>query len=278
MSRSIDPVHMTLDRIALEHPAPARFRGYEVEEWPEHAIEAMVRAGLLAETTRTNSAICTGCEAQCHKPVIVRLKPGANAPSAFIACDEVADHSRIPVRLSRLNQFQGSLAMTGRCVATALKLDTREPENVARHSVLLGSHRGRNGHREVVLGVKNARLRLSVGKHEQDLVDFVTWANGNLSVNHALLQRLANRKGRQNKDGSTKSQIEKSARTDRTELLAERDEEILRRARRLKTGSKTLTKVSEEIAAMPFLRSPRGGLRPISPATVRRIVTKAWCH
>ncbi len=274
MSRSINPVQIVLERIALEHPAPALFCGSEIEEWPTHAIETMVGAGLLAKTNRAMSAICTGCEAQCHKPVIARRKPGTNALSAFIVCDEEADHGRISVRLSRLDQFQGSLATAARCVATAFKLGTREPRNVSGHFVPLGSRRGRNGPREVVLGVKNAQLRLSVGEHEQDLIDFATWAKGNLLVDHALLQRLANRKGHQIKEADAKRQTEKSARTNRKEILAERDREILRQTRRLKTASKTLTEVSEEIAAMSFLRSPRDGLRPITAARVRRIVTE----
>jgi hypothetical protein len=233
----------------------------------------MVGAGLLAKTNRAKSAICTGCEAQCHKPVILRRKPGANIPSAFIVCDEEPDHGRVPVRLSRLDQFNGSLATAACFAASALKLGIRELQCLSGQFVL-GWRRGRNGPREVALCVKSARILLSVGEQEQDVTDFVYWANGDLSVDHDLLQRLANRKGRQTKGGYAKRDLEKSAKTNRKELLAHRDKEILRQAHRLKTASKTLTEVSAEIAAMPFIRSSRDVLRPVTAATVRRIVTE----
>jgi hypothetical protein len=274
MSRSIDPVCIVLDRIAVEHPEPARFCGYEIEEWPEHAAETLIGVGLLVKTNRAKSAICTGCEAQCHKPVIVRRKPYAKEPNSFILCDEEADLGRIPVRLSRLDQYQVSLATAARFAASALKLGTLQLQNPSEQ-LALGWLRSRNGPREVVLSVQRAGVRLLVGEQEHDLIDLICWGEGTLSVDHALLLRLANRKGRQTKNGHARRQIEKSVSIDRTELLARRDEEILRRARRLKTGSKTLTEVSREIAAMSFLRSPQNGLRPITAARVRRIVTHA---
>jgi hypothetical protein len=273
MSSSIDPVRMVLDRIALEHPEPACFCGYEIEEWPTRALETMVGAGLLTKTNRAKSAICTGCEALCHKPINLRHKPGEKEPSSFIVCDEEADLGRIPVRLSRLDRFQGSLAMAARFAASVLKLGTLQLQSPSGNFAL-GWRRGRNGLREVVLSIKNGRILLRVGRQEQDLIDFVYRADNKLSVDHALLQRLANRKARQTIETHGTRQIVNSARTDRKAQLAKRGKEILRQAQRLMTASKTLTQVSKEIAAMPFIQSPRDGLRPITAATVRRIVTE----
>jgi hypothetical protein len=272
MAKSSNPVEMVFNRIAHEHPAPALIQGYEIDEWPEGAIKTFTERGLLIQTRQARSVVCIGCESACHKPVILRREPGASDPSAFVVCDEAEGLGRIPVRLSRLDQFEGSLKSAATFAASVLELERPGPIQTDR--VPLGRKRGRYGLRDVALAIKEKRVVLRIGQQERSLVDLMPWREQELAPDYKLLQRLANRKDRQPRQADAHHLLATSAGSTRRQLIVERDALIVKHGRRLSGRGKTLVQISEEIADMSFIRSLKPGLRPITPARIRRILTE----
>lgn len=269
MLPAANPIRMIIERVAAEHPAPAVFFGYEMDEWSTGAMEVLAEKGLIIESGRATSAVCTGCGIQCHKRVVVRRLPAGGEARAFIVCDEEPDHGRIPLRLEHLRSFQASFATVARLAADCLNLS--DAELVGRQERFeFGTVRGRNGLREVSLVLRQQQIALLVGQQEKNLTDLLTWKENGVRFDKSQLKRMADRKLRPSKDLVARQ----SATPVRENIIAERDREIVKHGRRLKPHRKSWTVVSEEIARMPFILSPKEDLRPIKAPTVRRILTK----
>jgi hypothetical protein len=88
----------------------------EVRDWPDGALPALIKAGLVAPTEPANTLICNGCEEACPMPV--HIVPGSHA-RAFISCDKRDDTSRVPVALEQLQQWQMSDAAVARALLAA---------------------------------------------------------------------------------------------------------------------------------------------------------------
>jgi hypothetical protein len=269
MSPAANPIRIIIERVGAEHPAPAIFFGYETDEWPTGAMEVLAEKRFIIESGRATSAVCTGCGIQCHKDVVVRRLPAGGAGRAFIVCDEQPDHGRIPLRLEHLRRFQASFATVARLAADCLDLSDADLVSRPDH-VQFGTVRGRNGLREVSLVLRQHRIALLVGQQEKNLTDLLTWKENGLRFDKSQLKRMADRKVRLSK-GLVAGQL---ATPVREKIIAERDREIVKHGRRLKPHRKSWTVVSEEIARMPFISSPKEDLRPIKAPTVRRIIAK----
>jgi hypothetical protein len=111
-----------VERIEAAHPAPAIFVGDEVAEWPDGALEILMRVGLLRETRRASTVMCDGCEWSCVKPIVVRIKSSDRSRAAFITCDEEPDLGRIAVPLERLAQYRTTIGAMARFLARALNI------------------------------------------------------------------------------------------------------------------------------------------------------------
>ena len=269
MSPAANPIRKIIDRVGAEHPAPAIFFGYEMDEWPTGAMEVLAETGFMIESGRATSAVCTGCEIQCHKHVVVRRLPAGGEGRAFIVCDEEPDHGRIPLRPEHLKRFQASFATVARLAADCLGLSDADfcsrPERFQ-----FGTVRGRNGPREVSLVLRQHQILLLVGQQEQSLTDLLTWKENGVRFDKSQFKRMSDRKLRPSK-GLVAGQ---SATPVGEKIIAERDREIVKHGRRLKPHRKSWTVVSEEITRMPFISSPKEDLRPIKAPTVRRIIAK----
>ena len=271
MSPSLDPVRVVLDRVAMEHPSPAYIAGYESAEWPAGAASMLVKLGLLIETTRATSATCPGCELGCHKPVLVRSRRRPDPPIAYILCDEEPDLGRISVRLEHLRRFQASLSTAASYIRSALGIEgstRRGPTDRPAAGML----RGRYGPRELTLTVADGRVAMLVGSQSADLAGLHSWTQAGPVIDRAQVQRLTNRKIRRALPRETEGRSGDSlAQRDKT---AQRDREIIRHAKLLQKQGLSATKISKQIAQLSFITSGDEGLRPISAATVRRIMTR----
>lgn len=268
-----DPVRFVLDRVAMEHPSPAHYFGFELEEWNVGAEAELTARGLLQETTRTTSARCAGCERGCHKPVIVRTKHDETTPTAHIECDEEPKHGRIPVRLDRLRRWRASLQTAAYFSATCLRLpapDRRGPLD----RIPLGSMRGRKGMREVAIILRDQRILLSVGQQEHVLHELVWWRETGLHVDHDQIKRLANRKRGPASASTSEETKAVSAKQEYARLRADRDREIVAQGKRLRKEGKSWTTIADEIAGMPFIARAAPQIRLITVETIRRILSR----
>lgn len=272
MAPDYDPLRTVVERVGAEYPSTCHFIGYELEYWRPGTASAMVDIGLFVETTRATAALCTGCELACHKPVIVRTKPGADVASGFIVCDEEPDLGRIPVGTERLRRFRASLSTVARTVAVCLELDPSRVE-AQRVRLVVGHIRGRYGPREVAVAPRDGRIVLTVGAQVKELTDLIVWTGRGAAIDRLETVRMANRKGQRpptrlafDKDRRTLQPLAKQA------AFADRNQEILRHGKRLRAQGLSWPKAAEQIARMPFITSPKHGLRPIGAETVRRIL------
>jgi len=274
MARQYDPIHAVIERVGAEYPSPSTFFGYELDEWPEGTVRIMVSCGLLLETSRARAAVCNGCEYACHKLVNVRTKSEAQAPTGFIVCDEEPELGRIPVPMDRLRRFRAAIDTVGRTVAGCLELDPSRAVT-ERDRVVIGNIRGRYGLRELALEIRGHGLVLTVGTQARSLTDLLAWTQGRAVIDRREIARMANRKARSAAHLAAASGGHVSAAAGgRASSLSKRDLEILRHGKLLRAQGKSWPKVADEIAKLTFIKSPKDGLRPISAATVRRILTK----
>src|SRR3979411_2847033 len=82
------------------------FSADEAAQWPESALEGLIRSGALERAQPAQVIECDGCERNCFMPVHVRPAEGNRPARAFISCDKPEDVGRVPVELGRLAQWR----------------------------------------------------------------------------------------------------------------------------------------------------------------------------
>ena len=122
--------------------------------------------------------------------------------------------------------------------------------------------------------MREHRVILVVGQKEHDLAALIRWRGDGLSVNRDQFKRLANRKLRPDEPPARRDVADKPQNSSRQGFTAQRDREIQRRGTSLQRKGMTETDAAKEIARMPFIISPKNGLKPIKWETVRRILAR----
>ena len=266
-----DLIAALLDRLGTAHPAPAMFSNDEIIDWPDGALDQLVKDGVARPTNRADSIVCPGCEWLCHKPVIVR-STGAGL-RAVIRCDEEPSHGPISVSLARLTRHEITAATIAATVARLLNLSAPKP-SISGSIFGLGTINGRNGSRDVLLVAQDCSLLLVVGNQREPLAKFLIWGMSGFTIDRAMVVRLANRKDavRRNSAGQTHVpdrtiQKRNSART------RSRDLALFRRAKEMRDAQNgSWTEIADEIASTQTVGAR--GRKGISPARVRRIIAK----
>ena len=165
-----DLIAALLDRLGTAYPAPAMFSNDEIIDWPDGALDQLVKDGVARPTNRADSIVCPGCEWLCHKPVIVR-STGAGL-RAVIRCDEEPSHGPISVSLARLTRHEITVATIAATVARLLNLSAPKP-SISGSIFGLGTINGRNGSRDVLLVAQDCSLLLVVGNQREPLAKFL---------------------------------------------------------------------------------------------------------
>jgi hypothetical protein len=118
------PITAMLDlfrRVGSCHGIAVLISAEELEQSPGAAVRAMKSQRLIIRTRPADSAVCPGCEDNCIMPVH-RLPAKAGVRSSFIVCDKRSDVNRVPVSVDRLTQWQCSLDLVCKFIASSLGL------------------------------------------------------------------------------------------------------------------------------------------------------------
>lgn len=189
-----DIPNILIERIEGAYPGPALFSARETGDWPAEVLDILLYCDVLRSAVRADSSWCPGCEWQCHKPVVSRTNTVHLETRAFIICDEEPGLGRISIPAPSLVQYEATLSAVCGFIAGRMALGTRTP-SAAGASFLLGTIKGRHGLSSVAVGPDSGRLMLRVGRQQEPLAEALLWDRSGLSIDRALVRRLANRKG-----------------------------------------------------------------------------------
>ena len=266
-----DVVEALTVRIEVMHPAAAVFSNSEMLEWPKGVHNALVRQGLLTKIERADTVVCLGCDAQCMKPVVFRVDHADRSRRAFINCDEPADHGRIRVLPSQLQQFNITLHRLSVFVAGALGLAGATASG-NDSTFRLGEAKGRNGPRNIFIRLKSGRLQFLAEAEHVDLVSVLQWASNAVTVDKTKVKRLLDRKQSSASMGR-KYVPDRGKQAANRNATSVRDRQLRKLAvRMIEAEGLTTTMAAERISKMKIAVTKNG--QRLSPGRVRRIITE----
>lgn len=111
-----DLLEHIFERLSRAETGVEIFGADESTQWPEGALDLLVKSGLLARAEPAQVIECDGCERNCFMAVHVRPAEANRPARAFISCDKPEDVGRVLVDLARLAQWR----MTGGMLAGAM--------------------------------------------------------------------------------------------------------------------------------------------------------------
>ena len=178
-----------LERVGAGQDAPVLVSEDELNQWPSIAVTAMQKEGLLVKASPATSAICHGCERECAMPVHNILPDKARLPEAFIICDKRNDINRVPVPISRLEQWRAS-GITVANLLTGL-LDLRKPgtNKASTERWEIGMLKGKKHSSHLVL-LADSGLTVTFAGHSIALPDVLALEEGHFTVDKRKLTRL----------------------------------------------------------------------------------------
>jgi hypothetical protein len=165
------------------------FGADEAAQWPESALEALIKSGLLERAEPTQVIECDGCERNCFMPVHVRPAEGNRPARAFISCDKPEDVGRVPVELGRLTQWRLTGGMLAGAVARLLGVSGPLHEGSGGKRWTLGRLKGEEYNGEVKLSVEGC-VALGVAGYTVPLAEIIKLDGRGLSADKAELLRL----------------------------------------------------------------------------------------
>ncbi|MHB9100127.1 MAG: hypothetical protein ACYC2E_01215 [Sulfuricella sp.] len=159
----------------------------ELSQWPGVAVTAMKSQRLLAKARPASSAICPGCERDCVMPV--HTPPATGTPASFIVCDKRSDVNRVPVPISKLEQWQTTGGLIADALARLLGLSQPSTQAVDGGQWHIGLLKGKKYNSPVAL-LAGDNLTLSLAGHAVPLVDVLGIEKNALALDKAALIRL----------------------------------------------------------------------------------------
>jgi hypothetical protein len=184
------------DRLSRADSGEEIFGADEVAQWPESALEALVKSGLLERAEPARVIECDGCERNCFMPVHVRPAEGNQPARAFISCDKPDDVGRVPVELGRLSQWRITGGMLAAAMARLLGFTNPPHEDSGGNRWTLGQVKGKEYKGEVKLSVEGG-VALMVAGQNIPLVHVLTLNRRGLKADKDALLRLVDGDARQ---------------------------------------------------------------------------------
>lgn len=176
------------------------FGAAEAAQWPESALEGLIKSGLLGSTEPAQVIDCDGCERNCFMPVYVRPAEGNRPARAFISCDKPEDVGRVPVELGRLAQWRITGGMLAGTMARLLGFTNPPHEDSVGKRWTLGRLKGKEYKGEVTLAVDGC-VTLTIADQSIPLVHVLTLNRRGLKADKDVLLRLAEGDTRQPASG-----------------------------------------------------------------------------
>jgi hypothetical protein len=258
--RAADIPRVVVERIAATHPHPAHFGFAEVCDWPDGALHALMRAGVLIEAGQAESIVCPGCEWQCHKTPTIR-RDAAGRRQAYVSCDEEPSLGRIRLPLRSLIQHKATFRMLSECLAVLLGSETAR-STASSSAYELGRIKGRYGNRTIGLVVSDAQIEITVGDQRESVLDFLAMASTGLIVDRDFIKRLADRKARTERIERVPDRSRQQARKRKRQI---RDAAIYKEAKRLKPAKNDWSAVARSIEGMTLAEG-------LSAGRIRKII------
>ena len=177
-----------LERVAARQGAPVVVSDYELSEWPGAAVAAMKSQSLIKKARPATSAVCPGCERECVMPVHV-LPINVRDPEAFIVCNKLSDMYRVPVSVSRLEQWHATGDLVADLLANLLRLHRSAANSGGTARWEIGMLKGAKHSSHLVL-VADGTLTLSLAGHSIPLADVLAFEGNAFKVDRRMLHRL----------------------------------------------------------------------------------------
>jgi hypothetical protein len=178
-----------LERVGANNGAPILVSEAELNGWPENAVRAIKKAGLLAPASLASIVVCPGCEQQCHMPVHVRPN-GTGKAAVFIVCDKREDTSRVPMAAELLSQWRCGVAAVGTFVALSLGLRADERRKPNAGLLELGLVTGKKRSQMVCLRTDKMLLELVAGQNAVPLVELVRFGTDGYYLDLEVVRKL----------------------------------------------------------------------------------------
>ncbi len=272
-----DLLEHIFERLCRADSGEEIFGADEVAQWPESALEVLVKSGLLGRAEPARVIECDGCERNCFMPVHVRPAEGNRPARAFISCDKPEDVGRVPVELGRLPQWRITGRMLACAMARLLGFTNPPNEDSVGKRWALGSLKCKECKGEVTLRVEGG-VTLTIADRSMPLGQTLTLNKRGLKADKDALLRLMDGDTRQPASGV--GSVEWRKRTAKAAADARhnrpggsRDKQ--RRIREIWATGKYSTRdicAEEECAALGMsFASARKALQNVRPKPVRSI-------
>ncbi|WP_419600418.1 hypothetical protein [Thiolapillus sp.] len=177
-----------LDRLAALQGASTLFSAYDLAQWPDEAVSAMKAQKFITRARAASSAVCPGCEEECVMPVHA-IPVSSGEPALFIVCDKRDDIGRVPVPVSRLEQWQTSGASIADLLAGMLGLQRPNMGSSTAGRWEIGMLKGKKNSSQLIL-VADGTLTLSLANHSIPLTQVLALDAHGLTVDEHVLLRI----------------------------------------------------------------------------------------
>lgn len=179
-----------LERLISAESGLAVFGADEICQWPDSALDSLVKAKVLLPAQPAEVLECDGCERNCFMPVYVRPGEGGQAARAFISCDKPEDYGRIPVELWRLERWHVTGEILAGAVIRMLGLKSAPQPGTDGKRWMLGRLKGAEGLGAMALVIENvATLDLTAAGLSVPLAGVLTLDRRGLGVDKVALLR-----------------------------------------------------------------------------------------
>lgn len=171
----------------LAKTGEAMFSKDETQEWPTNIINILLQQEMIRKAQPAKIVECNGCEQNCIMPVHVFPTENSRPARAFIACDKREDIGRVPVDISRLEQWQITDELIAKKIARLLEF-LPPPQKTDKYW-LLGNLKGRKNNSSVKLSFDGGAF-LEVSEQKILLLEILQFDSNNLIFKKNTLLKI----------------------------------------------------------------------------------------
>jgi hypothetical protein len=180
-----------LARLGASQGAEVLISEEELNTWPSEALKAMKLQKLLVRARPAVGVVCPGCEQECVMPVHT-LTHDKRGLASFIVCDKRDDINRVPVPISRLEQWQSSSTSLANLIAGLLGLRRPDIGDTSVRRWEIGMLKGARFSSHVVL-LADGRLTLTLAGHSIGLGDILAFESDGFRLDKKKLAHLVDK-------------------------------------------------------------------------------------